>query len=602
MGKTEKSRYVLGIYTGHNATASLLRDGEIVACVSEERFIGIKNYLGFPKKSIEYCFKFAGIISKELDLVVMSSLFGAPIHASDETKKNLSVCLLAALYLIVDFVRKLWGRIVFYFPKLRPVGTFFYSVALKTIGYYTMKMEKKFIAKYLNIPTSKIINFEHHLSHAATAYYASPYNNSKALVLTLDAEGDGLCSTVNIFEGTKIKRIASTSREYSLGWIYLYLTKYLGMKPNEHEYKVMGLAPYSKEKDMLKVFEKIKDIIILDPQNHLKFKAKFNTQDTYYYLKKEMEGFRFDNIAGAFQKLLEDRVTEWVEAAVKETKIRTVVFCGGVFMNVKVNQSVANLSCVKKYFFMPSSGDESLPIGSCYLGYIDVMRKSGGKIKIYPIKDLYLGPSYSDKDIESILRKDNYFKKYKIEKFSNIEKKIAKLLVEGKIVARLSGRMEWGARALGNRSILANPQNLEVVKVINDQMKDRDFWMPFAPSILEERAKDYIITPKFYEGYYMMMAFDTTKNGRIDLKAAMHQYDFTVRPQIVRKDFNSKYYQVLKEFEKLTGIGGVLNTSFNLHGYPIVLGPKEALRVFENSGLTHLVIENYLISKKMFTK
>ncbi len=598
MRKIKKPIYVLGVYTGHNATASLLKDGKIIACVSEERFNGIKNYIGFPKKSIEYCFNFAGITSQELDLVVLSLLAGAPVYASEEAKKNKGVSFLTALYLIVDSVRKLWGKIVYRFPELRPIGTFFYSMAFKTVGYYTMKIERKFIAKYLNIPISKIINSEHHLSHAATAYYASPYNNSKALVLTLDAEGDGSCATVNIFEGTKIKRIASTSRESSLGWIYLYLTKYFGMRPNEHEYKVMGLAPYAKERDMLKVFEKIKDIIVLDPQNHLKFKAKFNAQDTDYYLKKEMNGFRFDNIAGAFQKLLEDRVAEWVEAAVKKTKIKTVAFCGGVFMNVKANQKIINLPCVKKCFFMPSSGDESTSIGSCYLGYIKIMKKNGRKIKIYPIKDLYLGPSYLNKDVESILKKGGYFKRYKIEKSSNIEKKIAKLLAEGKIVARLSGRMEWGARALGNRSILANPQNLEVVKIINDQMKDRDFWMPFAPSILEERAKDYIINPKHYEGYYMIMAFDTTEKGRIDLKAAMHQYDFTVRPQIVRKDFNPKYYRILKEFEKLTGIGGVLNTSFNLHGYPIVLGPKEAINVFEKSGLDYLAIEDYLISKK----
>lgn len=598
MRKAVKPTYVLGIYTGHNATACLLRDGRIIACVSEERFNSIKNYLGFPKKSIGWCLEFAKISSRELDLVVLSSSFSAPIHASLETKKNISMSMLSTFYLMVGFVRTSWGKIVFHFPKTRPIGTFLYSIAVRTIGSYTMAMERKFIAKYLNIPVSKVVNFEHHLTHGATAYYSSIYNQSQSLVLTLDAEGDKLCSTVSIFEGNNIERIASTSREHSLGWIYLYVTKYLGMKPMEHEYKVMGLAPYSKEKDTLKIYEKIKNIIILDPKNPLKFKAKFNTQDTYYYLKKEMEGFRFDNIAGAFQKLTEERIIEWVDFAVKKTKIRTVIFSGGVFMNVKANQGIANLPSVKKCFFMPSAGDESLPIGACYLGYINMAKKLGKVVKIHPLKDLYLGPSYSNEDIDSFLKKNNYHKRYRIEKLEDIEDKVAKLLSEGKIVARLSGRMEWGARALGNRSILADPQNLDVVMTINEQMKDRDFWMPFAPSILESRTKDYMINDKNLEADYMTISFNTTEEGRKKMRAAMHQYDFTIRPQIVKENFNPKYHKLLKKFEKLTGLGGVLNTSFNLHGYPIVLGPKEALNAFDNSGLTHLALENYLIIKK----
>jgi len=165
-------------------------------------------------------------------------------------------------------------------------------------------------------------------------------------------------------------------------------------------------------------------------------------------------------------------------------------------------------------------------------------------------------------------------------------------------VARVKGRMEWGARALGNRSILANPSNIDLVMILNEQMKDRDFWMPFAPSILSERADDYLINPKKVEAPYMILSFDTTLLARSHLKAALHPYDFTCRPQIVSKDWNPVYYDLLKHFEALTGIGGVLNTSFNLHGYPIVLGPKEALYAFEHSGLEYLALENYLVTKQ----
>ena len=161
----------------------------------------------------------------------------------------------------------------------------------------------------------------------------------------------------------------------------------------------------------------------------------------------------------------------------------------------------------------------------------------------------------------------------------------------------MAGRMEWGARALGNRSILANPSNTDVVMVLNEQMKDRDFWMPFTPSILEERANDYVMNPKKLYTPYMIITFDSTTLARKELKAALHPYDFTARPQFVRKSWNPRYHKILKEFEKLTGIGGVLNTSFNLHGYPIVLGPAEALHAFRKSGLEFLALENYLISK-----
>jgi carbamoyltransferase len=186
---------------------------------------------------------------------------------------------------------------------------------------------------------------------------------------------------------------------------------------------------------------------------------------------------------------------------------------------------------------------------------------------------------------------------YKVERAADIEEKIAELLERHVIVARLAGRMEYGARALGNRSILANPSNVDSVRVINEQMKNRDFWMPFAGTLLEERADDYLENPKKIFSPHMMLAYRTKPLAKKELRAAIHPYDFTIRPQILRESYNPSYYRILKAFEKRTGIGGVLNTSFNLHGFPIVLGPKEAWHAFENSGLTHLAMENHLISK-----
>ncbi|MBI4039373.1 hypothetical protein HY388_00915 [Candidatus Daviesbacteria bacterium] len=591
----KKSLYCLSIHSGHVAGAALSCDGKIVQCVSEERFNWQKNYLGYPRQSIDYVLTAAGITAADLDLVVLPSRYGAPIVSTQEVQAQMALILW--LYRPINIIRQLWGILVYYLPPLSGIGRLLYRVMAYTLGRYTASKEKSVIAKHLHIPREKIIELEHHFSHAATAYLGSPLNKQTALVFTLDGEGDLLCSSVSVAEGGKICRIAATPREYSLGWMYYYVTKYFGMKPNEHEYKVMGLAPYAKDRDVQKVYDQIKDIIYLNPKNKLTFKAKFHMQNMEYFLRKKVFWARFDNLAGAIQKLLEDRVVEWIKEGIAATGISTVILSGGVFMNVKANQKIAELDEVKKIFIFPSCGDESLAIGACYVGYQRLIKQQGRQADICPISDLYLGPSYSNEEIERFLKKENYFAKYTIDKLEKIEERVAQLLAQGQVVGRLSGRMEWGARALGNRSLLANPQDPDVVMVLNEQMKDRDFWMPFTPSVLDRCARNYIKNPKKISAPYMIMTFDTTKLGKKDLKAAIHPYDFTCRPQVLEKSWNVKYYSLIEAFEKLTGIGAVLNTSFNLHGLPIVLGPREAMYVFENSGLEFLAMENFLVRK-----
>lgn len=355
----------------------------------------------------------------------------------------------------------------------------------------------------------------------------------------------------------------------------------------------MGLAPYAKNEDVEKLYTGIEHIITVDTKN-LRFKSTLNMSDFLRFLDKEMKHVRFDLLGGIFQRLLEKKITQWVEAALKKTKITTLVLAGGVFMNVKVNQQIAKIANVKELFIVPPPSDESSIIGSSYLVYKQAIPKA----KIPPIQTIYWGPGIASDELTNLVKFVKKSKLYKVTLLQNPEKQIARLLANGEIVARCSGRMEFGPRALGNRSILADPRNIDIVRIINEQVKNRDFWMPFAPSILEERFDDYAINPNNYNPNYMMMAYDTTEKGKKELKAAMHQYDFTIRPQVVRREYNPSYYMVIKEFEKLTGVGAVLNTSFNLHGFPIVLGPKQALHTFENSGLKHLVLENYLIQKK----
>ncbi len=588
--------YILGIYNAHNSTAAIVRDGVVIACVSEERFTKVKNQYGFPKNAIDYCLKQAGIDSSDLDLVVIPFKYGAPQHSLREKSSDVKLTLSMSIYKVVNVVRRVWGEIAYRYPQLMPVGKFFFRAASIAFEKIHMSSEKQFVADYLKISKKKVITVDHHLTHAFSGYYCSPLNGKKALVMTLDGEGDFKCATVSTFEKGEHKLLASSDREHSIGYIYQRLTQVLGMKANEHEYKVMGLAPYAKGEEINKIYNRIKDIVYLDPSNQLVFKSKFNTLDTDKFLERELVRVRFDILAATFQKLVEEKAVEWVRFAIKKTKINRLVLSGGVFMNIKVNQKISEMPEVEELFIMPSCGDESTPIGAALvgmtvLGQIDNLKNA-------TIESLYLGPEFSNFDVEKLVKQRRLDKKYNVTKEKNIESKIAILLSKGKIVARMNGKMEFGARALGNRSILANPTDQWVIRKINDQIKGRDFWMPFAPVILWERIGDYLINPKKFTSAFMMIGFETKELAKMDLLGALHPYDFTARPQLLTQVANPKYYKILKEYEKITGRGGILNTSFNLHGSPIVMSPQDALDTFENSGLEYLALEDYLIVKK----
>lgn len=592
--------YILGISNGHVATATLLKDGKIIACASEERFNNIKSYNGFPKHAILWCLRHADIQGKDLDLVTTPYLCRPPIHAAtEEIQSSFSLKLLVVASKIVGIARAYFRKLRFRFPQLfRVPGMILYRIAAVSIGaHYTYK-QRQYIADFLGISNEKVVSFDHHLCHAASAYYASPLNNTKALVLTLDAEGDNYCSSANIFNGATFKILAKTPREYSLGYIFSWVTYFLGMKPHEHEYKVMGLAPYAKSEDVERVYKKIRNVIELDKKNPLTFSMSINAQDFIYYLQKYCRLIRFDHMCGAFQKLVEEKTMAWVRAAIQKTGISSVILSGGVFMNVKANERIAHMPEVKQMFVLPSCADESASIGSCYLGYRKMMMDAHAPLNIEPISDVYWGSSIEVNELLALVKKMERTTKYKVTKLTNPAKTLGKMLSEHKVVARMAGRMEFGARALGNRSILAHPQDVNIIREINTKMKNRDFWMPFAPTILEERQKDYLVNPKNFPAPYMILSFHSTPLAQKELAAALHPYDFTLRPQLLTRDMNPRYYEIIKEFERITGIGGVLNTSFNLHGYPIVRGVKEAYEAFIHSGLQYLVIEDYLIEKQ----
>jgi len=577
--------YVLGIHDSHNSTACLLKDGKIEACVSEERFKRIKNYTGTPVESIKFVLKFSKITPDDLDLVVLPSrIFALPPEAIDTKNKSkisnflhqiLALINRGGMFLPENFYFKIYN-------KLAPI-------------YFGIKKRRKKYSELLGIEEEKIVFMDHHLCHAYTSFYGSGFSDN-FLVFTLDGGGDSLCGTVNIVEDGEIKRISETSYFHSLGILYLEITRYLGLKPLEHEYKVMGLAPYAPSYGVEKSYQILKKILTLDEKS-LKFFSPVKAPNFKKHIRRVLYLHRFDWIAGAIQKLAEDLVTRWIIKTIKKTGIHNIALAGGVFMNVKLNLKIMNLPQVKKLFIFPSCGDESLAIGAAYYGYEKLCKDEGRKVKIEPLGELYLGPKYSNEEIKTTLLKEKS-KVFTFKFIENIEEKIAELLSNGEIVARFAGRMEWGARALGNRSILADASNYNVVKIINEMIKKRDFWMPFAPTILKEWEDNYIVNPKRIPAPYMILAFNSKNDAKRDLIAAMHPYDYTVRPQILEKTSNESYYKIIKNFEEITNRGGILNTSFNLHGFPIVCSPEDALHVFKNSGLKYLVMENWLIEKK----
>jgi carbamoyltransferase len=467
----------------------------------------------------------------------------------------------------------------------------------KTLFYFTQEPIKYF-EQVLQVSKDKILFCDHHNSHA----YATALNldqKQTTLIFTMDGEGDGISSTVNTYTNFELKRLSENPVSVSMGYVYTEITKLLGMIPNEHEFKVMGLAPYGKQEKARKLYEKFKDLLVLD--ENLNFKVKFPTNRLEFFFLEKLYGERFDTIAAFIQIFLEEKVLEWIKAWIKKTGIKNLVLSGGVFMNVKLNQKILELPEVENLFVMPSCADESTAIGAAFYGHIKVAQKQNIDLNIKAFTDLYLGKSYKSKNIEKFLKECGAWEKYNIEigkEEFEIEKKVARLLSENKVVGRFSGRSEWGARALGNRSILANAQSFDTVRTINEMIKNRDFWMPFATSILEDDVLLYLKNPKKHSSPYMAITFNTTKLAWEHLRAAIHSYDFTSRPQVVYKTWNPSYYKLILEFKNLTGIGGILNTSFNLHGEPNVETPEDALRTFENSGLEYLALENFLISKK----
>lgn len=563
---------ILGVHKGHDSSAAIVKDGKIIADVQEERFSRVKHSGNAPLKAIEYCLKKAGVKNiNELDFISYSGE-KTPFESSAVFQVN------GAKDDVVGYARNVVNAVL---GKATSVNN------VKLPIYYP---------DYALMDKSKFVNHNHHLAHAASAYFTRKSSDA-CLIFTIDGTGDNICTAIWKGEGNKIVLLKSYYKEASIGWAYSIVTEALHWIHGDGEGKTMGLAPYGDYSKCKHVLDKYFPVFADD-----KLVKASDLGRGYLWQESGADQFHFDeakevealvkkygreNIAAEAQRKLEETVLNLVFGWVKKTGIKKVAFSGGVMLNVKLNQRIWNNrgDLIEEQHVYPNPGDSGLAVGAAFLEYYKHNDFTGTDFN-----SLYLGPEYSNEEIETILkiRKCNY---------TYIERpalKAAELLADNKIIAWFQGRMESGPRALGNRSILMSPLKAENKDIINARVKFREGFRPFCPSLIYEKREMYL--QDYRDELFMITSFDVKEDKRSRVPAVVH-VDGTVRPQMVQKETNPLYWELINEFGRLTGEYIVLNSSFNIMGEPIVNNPKEAIRCFFDSGIDALFIGNFYLLK-----
>ncbi len=586
--------YILGIHDGHHSGAAIFRDFKLICAISEERISRNKNEYGFPMLSINYCVKKAKVNKNQISSVVFSTKFLPPRYMI--VKRNTT-------FTLDDYKKEqeeYWYQI--FYKKKKPKYLNIFKKKIKKSKVYDYKrlknendeetlqdIRKEGVKKFLGIKHDKIFFYDHHRCHAYYAFYSSPDRSKLDHIFTCDGGGDKTNGTIWKVENKKYLKEIYRTNIANIGRIYRYIVMLLNMKPSENEFKVMGLAGYSSSESKYNIDATKLFLEVLDVQG-IKFKYKKKIKDLYFYFKNKLKNYRFDSVAFAVQNFTENLLLKWFNNSQKKLNCKKIGFAGGVAQNIKAIKNILDKSKINHIYVPPGAGDESLSIGAIYAFFAS--QKKFNK-KISDLKNPYVSLSYKKKDLDFI-HKDKSVKITKVTK-----KKVAKILSNSYPVARYVTKMsEFGPRALGNRSILADPRNPDIINYVNKKIKIRDFWMPFAPSILDKYLNKYIKNNNNALPYHMTYSYDATELAKKHIPAALHPFDKTTRPQIVTNKLNSDYYSLIKEFCNLTGVGALLNTSFNLHGEPIVSDPKSALKTFKKSGLKFLYMDEYLVEKK----
>ena len=594
---TSKPIVTLGIHDGMVAAAAIVVDGELRAACAEERLTRKKNQAGIPLHAVEAVLATEDLTINDVDQIAISTQDGImptvdDVPASQTTRRFYDVY--GAGWSLLASIERHW-------PASRALTL--PSDAARRLGRSVLRRARAAaVVAATGADPERMVFYDHHTAHAmALAPLIGP---EPTLAFTLDGEGDGLSGAVAWYRnGQPPERLGAVSRNASLGHVYAGVTGHLRMTPHQDEFKVMGMAPYAHAGARDACYQRLRSLLRVarDRSGAPSMAASRGTRLVHRFIGDYLREFRFDAQCGAVQRLCEETILEWMSAWVQHLDLDRngvdVGLGGGVFMNVKANMRIAQQPWARTVTPIPSCGDESCAVGAAYLGYLDTCAAAGRQPELRQINHLYLGPGWDEADVTRAADRAGREHGLQVERPADLADRTAALLADGHVIARFRGRMEWGARALGNRSILADPSRHDSVREINKRIKSRDFWMPFAATILAESASTYLQTPPAANSPHMMLAFDTVPERWHEIAAGTHPYDRTCRAQILERHANPDYYRVIEHFRDRTGIGAVLNTSLNLHGDPIVNSPDEALRTLLDSDLAFLTLEDYLISK-----
>jgi carbamoyltransferase len=566
---------VLGLNHGEiNSSAAIVKDGHLIAAAPEERFNRQKFTKVFPAEAVRFCLKELGVELKDCDFAAQAwnplahqCVFN-PFISGTRTRRE------DYYYSISDNLFNIGGRkpqdwVLMNFPK---------ETGLPPIYYV-----------------------QHHRTHAANSFYLSPFE--EAAIITADYRGEFETVTFGIGRGNKIETLRTLEIPHSLGMVYAAYTQLLGYKPDNDEWKVMALSAYDidckKEYDFIRSTIKLTDDGLFE-LDQTYYKGALVTQPNIYTQKLVDDlGGRIGKkgevpeewhirIAKAMQKVSEDVSVHMLTHLHRLTGCDNVVAGGGFFMNSVFNGKITNMTPFKKIYIPYAPTDAGNSIGAA----LYVAHQIQDEPRVYRDNPSYIGPSYSDEEIEAVLNR----RKIKYTKVENKAKAVAELLAAGKIVSFFNGKMEFGDRALGCRSILGDPRDASMKDKINAVIKYREAYRPFAPSIVSEKVRDYFEVEEGFTCDYMEKVVPFREEKKACVPAVVH-FDGSGRVQTVQKSTNPDYHNIITEFEKITGIPIVLNTSFNINGEPIALTPDDALNTLFNSGLEHLFLSSYHIAK-----
>lgn len=539
MLKKHPKTYVLGISEFHDANAALVDEHGVIAAAEEERFNRKKHYFGVPVKAIKFVIDRAGLRPEDIQYIALTH-------------------------------------------RERP-GDLYIARNLSKLGIRKIK---------------RIFNIDHHRAHAASAYRTSGW--SEATVVTLDGMGDGISGTVYHCIDGDMRRISEFDTTGSLGWFYSAVTEAIGFRPNDEEGKTMGLAAYGKTSRCL-----ISKLSAYAPRQSgllLQGKAALRTSgmpvNGFYRchfeesrdIRKLAIKYGRENVAACAQLMIEDLGKGIVRKAIAATGCGNLAVAGGIFFNVKLNMALESLPCVREIRPHPAAGDSGLSLGAA----LEALRIMTGKKVLVKLDTPYLGPEFTTTDCVNALKRKA--PRYRCVGFDELPWIVSGFLRKGMVIGWFQGRMEYGPRALGARSVLADPRNARLKDRINNKLKRREWFMPFAPTILLEHVDRYAFHPKPIVSPYMIKAFKGRKAGRRDIIAATH-VDGTIRAQTLTRSQNPLYYDVIRRFYKDTSVPAVLNTSFNRHGIPMACSPKDAVEHLEMGCIDALVMNNVIVER-----